>query len=133
MKFIAHKRCKEKLICGEMNLPAGTSCDGAIDGVIRLEDKVLCYASSDTGHKYFCRDDDGCGMLRGRLTSDIQKKLQKRDGEYQIRWDRIWADTVCQKYKRKEYQDYWLWNDEFFQADIDDLKHIAKLLNIKET
>ena len=95
-------------------------------------DKLLCVATSENAHQFFARDDDDAGMLRGKLTQAIQKTLAKRDANYQNRWDKVWEDPTCQPYKRIEYADFWLWNHDFFNADIDTLRHIAKLVGAKE-
>lgn len=128
MQYITHKRFKDNAICGEVNIPALSICEEA-NNTIYYNDKPICFATSESAHQYFARNDDGRGVERGRLTQAIQCKLSKRDGEYQDRWDKVWEDKICQKYKRKEYDDFWLWNHEFFNAEIDDLKHIAKLIN----
>ena len=94
--------------------------------------KLLCVVTSENAHQFFARDDDGAGMLRGKLTQAIQKTLAKRDANYQNRWDKVWDDPACQPYKRIEYADFWLWNHDFFNADIDTLRHIAKLVGAKE-
>ena len=124
MDYIAHTRFRGKALCGRVNIPAGTKCRES-GGVILYGGGAVCAARSENAHQYFARDDDGCGMERGRLTRQIQKTLQKRDKHYQDRWDRIWADPICQKYKRCEHEDFWLWNHEFFNAPIFDLRHIA--------
>lgn len=131
MKYIVHKRFKDKAICGDVNLPALTECecDGAI---IRHMENLICFAMSENAHQFFAANDDGMGMVRGRLTQAIQKALAKRDDHYQERWDKVWDDEVCQPYKREDYNDYWLWNHDFFNADIDVLRHIANLVGAKE-
>lgn len=133
MKYIVHRSFKSKAICGEINLPANTEvqCE---NGVIFCNKGIICSSHSENAHQYFARNDDGHGLERGQLTQAIQKNLSKRDGEYQSRWDKVWDDSICQDYKRSDYTDYWLWNDEFFNADIDVLHHIAKLVgaNVKE-
>ena len=60
-------------------------------------------------------------MERGRMTKAIQSILGKKDVRHQERWDKVWEDELCQKYKRKEYANYWLWNHEFYNAPIEDL------------
>lgn len=102
------------------------------NGYIFHGDKLLCVVTSENAHQFFARDDDGAGMLRGKLTQAIQKTLAKRDANYQNRWDKVWIDPACQPYKRIEYTDFWLWNHDFFNADIDTLRHIAKLVGAKE-
>lgn len=127
MKYIVHKRFKGKAICGDVNLPAMTECES--DGVfITYNGKTICYATSNNAHQFFAVNDDGMGMIRGKLTQVIQNILAKRDDNYQARWDKVWGDSVCQKYKRDTYEDYWLWSHEFFHADIETLRHIASLV-----
>lgn len=92
---------------------------------------MICTITSENAHQFFAINNDDMGMMRGKLTQAIQKALAKRDGDYQKRWDKVWNDEICQQFKRKEYDDYWLWNHEFFNADIDSLKHIAKLVGAK--
>ena len=60
-----------------------------------------------------------------------KKTLAKRDKAYQARWDKIWSDPVSQKHKRSDHDDYWLWNHEFFEAEIADLYHIAAIIGAK--
>lgn len=131
MKYIVHKRFKNKAICGDVNLPAMTACecDGA---TISHGGQALCFVNSENAHQFFAIDEDGMGMVRGRLTQAIQKTLAKRDANYQKRWDKVWEDAACQPYKREDYDDFWLWNHDFFNADIDVLRHIAKLVDAKE-
>lgn len=132
MEYINHKRFKQKAICGDLNLPAMTVFK-KVGNMITYEGKPVCLETSQNAHDYFARNDDGQGLFRGKLTTAIMHKLTKRDSEYQNRWDKIWEDINCQKYKRAEHADYWLWNHEFFNAPIEDLVYIANLIGIKET
>ncbi len=90
------------------------------------------YEKSENAHQFFAQNEDGEGLKRGQLTQAIQKTLARRDKQYQGRWDRVWDDPVCQKYKRADHEDYWLWNHDWFQADINTLRHIAALVGAKE-
>lgn len=131
MKYIVHKRFKDKAICGDVNLPATTVCES--DGSFIIHNGfAICFVKSENAHQFFAVDDDGAGMVRGKLTQSIQKALSKRDNCYQERWDKVWNDAVCQQYRRKDYEDFWLWNHDFFNADIDVLRHIANLVGAKE-
>lgn len=131
MKYIVHSRFKHKAICGEVNLPAMTECE-ASNGVICHNGRELCSAISRSAHQYFARNDDGQGMLRGKLTRAIRRMLENQDKHHQERWDKVWGDPVCQPYKRKEHTDHWLWNHDFYNAPIEDLRHIAQLVGAKE-
>ena len=137
MNYIVHTRFKGRALCGDVNLPAMTECT-LEDNTICYEGHPLCYVKSDNAHNHFARNDDGQGMTRGKLIRAIYRALQRDFGEYQInkeyqaRWDRVWADPLCQQYRRPEHQDHWLWNHAFFEAPIHDLRHIAALVGAKE-
>ena len=147
MKYIAHQRFRQKGISGDVNIPAMTECE-LVGNMIWHNGKPVCYATSYNGQQFFARNDDGNGMERGRLTRAIQKKLaehgdDERQGyqhsgdtepeerpktEHQKRWDKVWGDFACQRYKRQEYEDTWHWDHSFYHADIDSLRHIAALV-----
>lgn len=130
MEYINYKRFKQRAICGDVNIPAMTILQS--DGkAILYNGKPLCGVTSENAYKFFAINEDGMGMKRGKLTQAIQKALAKRDDDYQKRWDKVWDDEICQRYKRKEHSDHWLWSREFFEADIDSLEHIARLVDAK--
>lgn len=131
MKYITHRRFKGQAIGGQVNIPAMTECE-LIDDKIMYNGIIICFIRSENSHQFFARNDDSQGLLRGKFTQAIQKHLSVRDSDYQKRWDKIWDDENCQKYKRPEHADYWLWNHEFFGAPISDLKYIANLIGMKE-
>lgn len=108
---------------GQVNIPAKTAAE-VVDGIIYVNNLPVCYVTSENAHQYFARDDDGNGMERGWLTQEIQRLLRG----HQDRWDRVWADPVCRAYKRPEHEDYWLWNHEFFNSDIETLRYIHRLV-----
>lgn len=127
MRYIVHRRFKGICINGNTNLPYGTEID-EVNGLFYHNGEAVCVATSENAHQFFARNDDGNGLERGKLTQNIQKTLSKLDEDHQVRWDKVWEDFLCQKYKRKEYSDYWLWNHAFYNAPIEDLRHIAKLV-----
>ena len=113
MEYITHKRFRGQSICGEINIPAGTIIECNTDGLLSYQGRPVYFEQSENSHLHFTRNDDENGMLRGQLIRAIKSKLEKRNVGYQERWDKVWNDPVCQKYKRKEYADYWLWNHDF--------------------
>lgn len=130
MDYITIKRARINSISGVVNLPYGTAvqCEG---GFLSIEGNPLCADHSQNAYDYFARNDDGNGLERGKLTQAIQTTLRKRGKDHQARWDKVWADQICQKYKRSEHTDYWLWSHDFFNAEITDLRHIANLIGAK--
>ena len=127
MKYIIHKRFRSKAICGEVNLPYGTELE-AKDNLILFDGQPLCYTTSQNAYDYMARNDDGNGLERGKLTQSIIKTLSKLDNAHQTRWDKVWGDPLCQKFKRPEHKDFWVWNYNFYNANIEDLRYIAKLV-----
>lgn len=130
MQYIVHRRFRGKVLCGEVNIPALTVCD-SVNNVIYYNGNPICFNTSEDAHQFFAWNDDENGLQRGHLTQAIQKSLQRRDAQYQTRWNKVWADPLCQKYKRPDHEDFWLWNHDFFNAPIEDLQHIARLLGVK--
>lgn len=97
--------------------------------MIYLDGNPLCKTTSENAHMFFAVDEDGMGMERGELTRKIINKLKNRDDNHQERWDKVWDDALCQKYKRKEHADHWLWNHAFYSASIEDLEYILRLVS----
>lgn len=83
-------------------------------------------------YNHLSRNDDDNGLRRGQLTKDIISKLSRsnyeRQEDYDNQWEIIWNDTLCLKYKRKDHEDFWLWNHEFYNASIEDLEYIKSLI-----
>ena len=131
MQYIIHRRFRETAICGPVNLPSLTICDEQ-DGFIMYNGKRLCAVRSENAHNYFARNDDGMGMLRGKLTRKINNMLNRNDSLHQKRWDIVWSDTICDKYRRHEHVSHWIWNQWFFDADIEDLQYVLTLIDVKQ-
>lgn len=128
MKYVVHKRFNGAAICGEVDLPIMMTCEST-KGYIHDGRRVFCYERSENAYQYFARNDDSRGLERGNLTQRIIARLgDKTSPHYQELWDRVWEDTRCQKYKRPEHSDYWLWNHDFYNAEIDELRYIAELV-----
>lgn len=127
--YVVKKRAKFKGISGDVNIPYGTHLE-AQNGFLMLDGKPVCVATSQNGMDYFAQNDDGQGEERGKLTIEIVSILTKKDKKHQDRWDKVWGDALCQKYRMKEYEGYWLWNREFYAAPIVDLRRIRALIKI---
>lgn len=127
--YVAKKRARFMGISGNVNIPYGTHLE-AQDGCLLWNGKPMCAVNSQNGLDHFAQNDDGRGEERGKLTTEIIFTLVKRNKNYQARWDKVWADERCQKYRMTEYEDFWLWNCEFYAAPIEDLQHIMELIKI---
>lgn len=125
--YITRKRAKFNSACGPVNIPYGTPLEVEGD-FLCLDGKPLCYPESQTALDFFSQNDDGNGLQRGKLVGAILSRLDKRDKDHQSRWDKIWADALCKKYKRPDHEERWIWNPGFFNAPVMDLRHITALI-----
>lgn len=125
--YLCRKRVRFDGISGQVNIPYGTAliCQ---DGFLMHQNKPLCGITSQNAYDFFSQNDDGMGRERGDLVGRILSKLQKRDSGYQARWNKVWEDARCQKYKRPEHEDHWIWNFDFYNGPVEDLRHILKLV-----
>lgn len=130
IQYIVKKRMKADGIYGPVNLPYGTAVE-AVDGMITHQGAAVCAVASRNAHLYFARDDDGQGRERGALTLAITKRLERRDKDHQARWDRVWEDSTCQKYRHPEHEDFFLWGHAFYEAPVEDLRYIAGLIGAR--
>lgn len=125
--YLCRKRARFDGISGQVNIPYGTAliCQ---DGFLMHQNKPLCGITSQNAYDFFSQNDDGMGRERGDLVGRIRSKLQKRDAGYQARWNKVWEDSRCQKYKRPEHEDHWIWNFDFYNGPVEDLRYIAGLI-----
>lgn len=133
-QYIVTKRFKELGFCGSLNLPFGTKCFTS-DQAICCDKGIICAVTSQNAFDYFTQNDDGRGIKRRKLIQSIFDALSRTKQDldsYNRKWDKVWNNSICLKYKQKEYEDHWLWNYDFYNAEIIDLQYIAKLVNAKE-
>ena len=109
-----------------VNIPALQNLN-QVGEILYWGEKSICFNTSEVAHQYFAINNDCTGLYRRNLTQEIQKYLFKN----QKAWERIWEDPLCLKYKRQDHQDFWLWNHLFFNAPINDLEYIVKLIERK--
>lgn len=130
--YIARKRARFSAFGIPINIPWGTHLT-AQEGFIYLGEQPLCTVTSQIAFDYFTQDDDGKGQERGVLLESIIARLRPKNerDDCQRRWDCVWGDPLCQKYRRPVHEDFWLWNYEFFNAPVEDLRHIANLIGAK--
>lgn len=129
MKYVVHRRYKSIGTCGEyFNFKPGTVLE-TIGRFISKDNKAVCAIHSEDAHRHFSRDDDGKGAERGALTYAIA---------YAPRGDGFRFTDEEQDMLRKEYshflvkdQDVILFNDDFFNSAIPELKTLYKRIGGK--
>lgn len=125
--YLARKRARFEGICGHVNIPYGTALT-VQDGFIMWKGQQVCGITSQNAYDYFTQNDDGRGKERGELLNRITATLMKQTPGHNARWGKIWDDPRCQKYKRPEQEDHWIWNHDFYNGPIEDLRYIAALI-----
>ena len=130
MKYITIKRYKRN----KLNIPYGTEVE-EIDGTLYYNNQRICGDHSAVMREYFARNDDGLGLKRGKVAHAIIDAMLMREGEskedWQKRWDILWNDPCCNKYRKDFSESTFLWGIEFFNATLIDLYHIAALAGAK--
>ena len=132
IRYIARQRARFKGLSGPVNIPWGAVLENE-DGFLMWQGEQLCAATSQNAFDFFSHDDDGQGRERGALVTAILARLQPQNPRdaCQVRWDKVWGDTVCQRYRRPEHEDHWIWSYDFYNAPTVDLWHIARLIGAR--
>lgn len=143
-RYIARRRARFQGLSGSVNLPYGTALEcrkvylgddpNNFECFLFWKNKKLCAATCQRVKDYFVQDDDGLGKIRGTLVTLILARLgpqEARKGRAAGQWEKVWADPVCGRYKRPDNEEHWLWNEAFYNAPVDDLRHIARLVGVK--
>ena len=73
--YVCRKRARFKAICGQVNIPYGTTLNGQ-GGFLILNDLPVCSATSQNAYDFFTQNDDGMGQERGELLNRIIPKLE---------------------------------------------------------
>lgn len=137
MTYTTFRRYRtDHAVCGhQLNLPYGTQVhtpDGTTSDMLLTErGQAICLARSHDGVRHFARDDDGHGLERGKLTYAIAH-APRGDGPFRFTNDE--REMLSRDYAHwLKPLDVILFNDDFYRADIDDLRELARRLNIEVT
>lgn len=137
MEYIAHKRFKSMAACKRvLNIPYGTKLESIGRFIATPDGKAVCFTTSENAHKYFSRNDDDNGLERGALTYAIAYEKRplinnKISQFYRFSNEEIKLLESHWKHFLRDDVDVILFNHEFFNADIWQLRELARQLKIK--
>lgn len=137
MEYIAHKRFRGTAACEKvLNIPYGTKLETIGKFIATPDGKAVCYITSENAHKFFSRNDDGNGLERGALTYAIaygkrRKPKSDNNGVYRFSDKEIEMLERDWKHFLRDDVDVILFNHDFFNADIEELRKMAKQFNIR--
>lgn len=125
MEYICHKQYKKTGASGiEYNFPYRKKLQN-IGQFIAYENAAVCTVTSDDAFRHFARNDDGNGLERGKLTYDIAYAPKKPNKDNGFRFTDKQAKMLKRYYKKYLMNtDVILFNEAFFNADIEDLQKI---------
>lgn len=118
-------------ICGEVNIPAGTKLKNSGEFIAFEDGRLVTRRYSDNYCKHFTRNDDGHGLERGRLTYAIAYSPRNNGDGCRLSEDEIemirrdWGKYLM------PYNDTVLFNNDFYDAPIEDLRAIAAALEME--
>ena len=136
MTYIFHHTYKGLRADGkEVVIPFGTELE-VINNMVVHENALFCYTTSDVAQHYLSRNDDGQGLLRGKYVYSIAFRPRQRinsDGHVNRFTEKELEEinNNWTKFIRTEFRDVLIFNNDFFNAEIEDLEAFAKAINIK--
>lgn len=126
--YITGRRLKIKALDGKkLIFKRGTEL-ARVQDFLFYGSHSVCIYRSQIAKDNFAINTDGRGLERFDLIQDIKKTLANRDDHWQERWDKVWSDDLCLTFQNPDHQDFWIWNDFFYDADIEELEHIKELI-----
>ena len=129
MNYITHHRFKQKTMRGDyLNLPYGTKLI-CVANIIFYKNTPICYATSENAKQYFSRDNDNRGLERGALTYAIAFAPRGNSSRFTFEERNLLTEKYSHWLRRDI--DYILFNDDFFNAEVEELQQLAAALNIK--
>lgn len=138
--YITHRRFRGVALCGKkMNLPHGTALRQLGAWLFTLDGQLVCAATSENAKQHFAWDEDGLGLLRGKLTHAIAYSRRERTVDMPggtKRRQRFTAEEIDML--ERDYGAFLrhdapviLFNDSFFTADVQTLRRLADALGLK--
>lgn len=145
MRYKVCERFRGKIPNGTtVNIPYGTTCESKY-GYIWHNDKIVAYEESEVAHRYYVRDDDDLGDERHNLIVKIEMALtvmdygrhtsSRRIIEYEAHNQRrerairkILGNLNLMRFRKSEHPDNIVWAHSFYVAEIEDLRHILKII-----
>lgn len=124
MRYICTKPYHDDSLFGEEKiiLKVGEEVQTNEQFIISQNNHLICRIDSEVGHVYFARDDDGNGLERGLITYILAFETKFTDVQKQI---------LIEKYPQfLRGIDVFLFNYDFFKAEIEDLRDMANDLGV---
>lgn len=131
-QYMVRKRLKALSRTGEkVNIPYGTILR-CVDGIIYWKGNILCNDDCQLQKDYLVQANSPDVSQRAYLINDILKLLSLStpdDLKVKKRWEVLWKDPWANEFRRKDFEDFWLWSNKFYDAEEADLRKLCKLIS----
>nr|DAU93346.1 MAG TPA: hypothetical protein [Caudoviricetes sp.] len=131
-QYMVRKRLRALSRTGEkVNIPYGTMLK-CVNGIIYWKDDILCNDDCQMQKDYLVQANSPDVSQRAYLINDILKSLSlptPDDSKVKERWQVLWKDIWANQFRRKDFEDFWLWSNKFYDAEEADLRRLCKLIS----
>ena len=131
-QYMARKRIRTLSRTGEkVNIPYGTMLK-CINGIIYWKDNILCNDDCQMQKDYLVQANSPDVSQRAYLIDEILKLLSLPtldNPKVKERWQILWKDSWANEFRRKDFEDFWLWSNKFYDAEEADLRNLCKLIS----
>ena len=131
-QYMVRKRLRALSRTGEkVNIPYGTMLK-CVNGIIYWKDDILCNDDCQIQKDYLVQANSPDVSQRAYLINDILKLLSlptPDDSKVKERWEILWKDPWANEFRRKDFEDFWLWSNKFYDAEEADLRKLCKLIS----
>ena len=131
-QYMVRKRIRTLSRTGEkVNIPYGTMLK-CINGIIYWKDNILCNDDCQMQKDYLVQANSPDVSQRAYLIDEILKLLSlpaPDNPKVKERWQILWKDPWANEFRRKDFEDFWLWSNKFYDAEEADLRKLCKLIS----
>lgn len=131
-QYMVRKRLRALSRTGEkVNIPYGTMLK-CVNGIIYWKDDILCNDDCQMQKDYLVQANSPDVSQRAYLINDILKLLNlptPDNPKVKERWQILWKDSWANEFRRKDFEDFWLWSNKFYDAEEADLRKLCKLIS----
>ena len=131
-QYMVRKRLRALSRTGEkVNIPYGTMLR-CVNGIIYWKDDILCNDDCQMQKDYLVQANSPDVSQRAYLINEILKLLSRSapySPKVEKRWELLWKDPWANEFRRKDFEDFWLWSNKFYDAEEPDLRRLRNLIS----
>ena len=131
-QYMVRKRLRALSRTGEkVNIPYGTMLK-CVNGIIYWKDNILCNDDCQMQKDYLVQANSPDVSQRAYLINDILKLLSRSTTDspkVEKRWELLWKAPWANEFRRKDFEDFWLWSNKFYDAEEPDLRRLSNLIS----